>query len=345
MRKGIITFLVMAMLPLMAHAQDDVYFTPTKAEVKKAKDKRNTTASGLRRDMPGSNVPYAGNTYYSGISKSDDEYNRRVRRVLGTAENMADSVMSIADSLASDVITFTPMDGVARTEKTDTVYKYILVDEEDSYNWCRWMSRFDDFYFASRFYGPFWTRYPWWDPFYSPWYDPWFDPWYNPWYPAWRYGFYSWYDPWYRPWYPGGYFPYAPVVVYNNPGAKYGYTGSHNHTLGGAKGNHGLAHRQSGAKGNQNYATANRNGDRTSVMTGRGGTYRGGARANAYRQGYGENYGNTYRPESSSARSYSSGSSYSGGGRSGGGFSGGGGHSGGGFGGHSGGGHFGGGRR
>lgn len=355
MRTTILTLLISAFIPMAVHAQDDVYFTPSKEEVKKAKAIRNTTAGGLQKDMPSSNVPFAGNTYYGGINKSDDLYNRRVKRVLATADNMTDSVMSIADSLASDVITFTPSKGVYKSEKPDTVYKYVYVDDEDSYGYCRRMSRFDDFYYSSRFYGPYWHRYPWWDPFFDPWYglwyDPWYDPWYSPWYGPWHYGYYHawcgpWYDPWYPGYYPGGFFPYGPIIVRDNPGAKYGYTGSHNHSFSGGSRGTGFAHRQSsGSKSNSNYSIANRNGSSTNVTTGRGGTYRGGARAQEYL-----NQSGTYRnTEPSGYRNSSSG--YSGGGRSsgggggysgGGGFSGGGGHSGGSYGGHSGGGSFGG---
>lgn len=350
MKTAIVTLITSLLIPMAVHAQDDVYFTPTKEDVKKAKAIHNTTSGGLQKNQPSSNVPFAGNTYYGGINKSDDLYNRRVKQVLATADNMVDSVMSIADSLASDVITFTPSKGVYKSEKPDTVYKYVYVDDEDCYDYCRRISRFDDFYFASRFYGPYWHRYPWWysyydpwfGPWYDPWFDPWYDPWYNPWYGSWHYGYYhAWYGPWRDPWYPGyypgGYFPYGPVIVRDNPGAKYGYTGSHNHSFGGNKGS-GFAHRQNSGSKNSNYAIANRNGGSTNITTGRGGTFRGAGRSQDYMNREGS-YRNT---EPSSYRSSSSG--FSGGGRSsgggsfsGGGRSSGGGHSGGSYGGHSGG--------
>lgn len=348
MRKSILTLLITTLLPIASYAQDDVYFTPSKEDVRKAKTIRSTTPGGLKKNMPSSEVAYAGSTYYGGISKTDDEYNRRVKRVLATASNMADSVQSIADSLNAGIVRFTPTNGVVKSEKPDTVYKYILVDEEDAYSYCRRMSRFDDFYFASRFYGPYWGIHPFWGPLYDPWFDPWYDPWFDPWYRPWSHNWwYVWHDPWYPgyfPYYPGGYFPVGPIVVYNNPGAKYGYTGSHNHTLGNRTNGNGFAHRRGTTNASKSYAVANRNGGSTNRMTGRGGTYRGANRAEAYRNGTYNERSNDYRQSSYSNRtSSSSQSSFSSGG-GGGGFSGGG-HSGGGFGSHSGGGHFGGGGR
>lgn len=354
MKKSIITLLLASLLPIGASAQDDVYFVPTKTAKEKPVAKKKS-----------SEVPYAGKTYYSGINKTDDEYNRRVRKQLG-AYTVNDSIVYSEDSVASDIITFTTgSNALAEAEnvKHDTVYVY--VNDLDEYSYCRLLSRFDDFYYNRWFFGPGWYS-PWsWHMRYFNWYDPWYDPYYAGW------GYYGpyygniWYDPWFDPWlYPFG--PYfGHYGYYGNyygyiyrPGGWGGYRpstdlghiayrGSHNHSYN-AHGAHGDGSRSRGfanrtiSRGSANYQVANRNGERTTYFTGRSGAQ--GFRGNTVRNDNNRSY-ETYRPSSNSMRStssYSGGGGYTGGG---GGFSGGGGgHSGGGSGSHSG-GSFGNGRR
>lgn len=60
--KKLVLFSIMALvLPTTLLAQDDVYFTPSKESIREYKAEK-----AARR-----------NTYYSGINKSDNEYNRR----------------------------------------------------------------------------------------------------------------------------------------------------------------------------------------------------------------------------------------------------------------------------
>lgn len=326
-----------ALFAVQASAQDDMYFVPKK-----------------QPKQVSSNVPFAGKTYYSGISKTDDEYNRRAQRVIAGIRVANDSIIYSPDSIASDVITFTlDKPQLANAKQRDTVYVYVTDDDDFSY--CRYISRFDDFYWFNRFGGPAW---------YSPWYLRWgyYDPWFASAYysPYWCAGYYGgWYDPWFYdpfyigswgyPYYYGGYYSYWPGPggsgIHHYPttsGHSIAYRGSHNHHFGGnSEGKTGFAHRTT-TGGNANYQVANRNGGGTTYATGARGT---GYRSERYEQYRTNGYDHNLSYRSSSSSSYSSsGGGYSGGGHSsGGGFSGGG-HSGGGGGSHSG-GSFGSGRR
>lgn len=62
MKRVVLLSVLFGAMPLLSMAQDDLYFTPSKAEqAKYLKDR-------VEEDRP---------VYYSGIGKSNDEYNRR----------------------------------------------------------------------------------------------------------------------------------------------------------------------------------------------------------------------------------------------------------------------------
>ena len=359
MKKLIFSLIAMASLPLLAHAQDDLYFTPTKADVDKAKAQRAEETKLLERANP--NTSYE-KTYYSGISKTDDQYNRRRHRDSKPYEvSQADIIGT--DSLASDIIDFMSGTGYPNDSvRVDTVVKYVILDDDD-YCYSRMMSRFED-YMWMRGYSPLWWHRPlgWYCGWYGPWaYDPWFDPyWDYPFYwdycygglwdPYWGYGGYwgGWYDPWFSPWYYGGY-PYA----YYGGGAYHG--GHHGDGFGG--GGHGgnvmshsvrhlngdMAHNVGGSSASSSrhntsaYSIATRNGG-TASSTGhnynhnysnsRSGWVRNTERSSNFNSSF-----NGSRSASYSGGGFSGGSSRS----SGGGFGGGGSHGGGGFGSHGGG--------
>ncbi len=166
------SLLLLGMLPLTSVAQDDdMYFVPTKEN--EAKEARSY-------GMP-------SNTYYSGSTRSVDEYNR----------HLGSSVMPI-DSLGNDIIDFSAERGVY----PDSTYQE---GSSNDYQYTRRLSRFDD-YTPSDIY---WEGYrdgqwssPW---YYNSWYA-WYD--YDPWY--WNHPYYyGWYSPWhygyYRPWRYGWY--------------------------------------------------------------------------------------------------------------------------------------------
>ncbi len=178
--KKFILLTVVAALPLGLMAQDDdMYFVPTKEN--KAKEVRTY---GMPRD-----------TYYSGSSRSVDEYNRR-----------AWSTVEPIDSAGNDIIDFSAVRGVYPDSASSEV-------AEGDYKYTRRFSRFDDYVSTA-----YWEGYrdgrwssPWYYNRYYTWYDPWYwdDPWFYDYY-GWR----GWYGPWrgwYRPW---GYYGWRGVYVY-----------------------------------------------------------------------------------------------------------------------------------
>ena len=183
MKTLMMTLLLIGALPLSMMAQDDdMYFVPTKEN--KAKEVKSY-------GMP-------SNTYYSGSSRSVDDYNRQVYS----------SVVPI-DSAGNDIIDFSAVRGVY----PDSTYR----DTAEDYTYTRRMARFDDYTPTDAAY---WRGYrdgswasPW---YYSSWYSWYDDPWYwgSPWYYS---SYYTWYSPWhygfYRPWY-RGYYYYGPRYYY-----------------------------------------------------------------------------------------------------------------------------------
>lgn len=347
--KRYLCFLIFASalaMPANMSAQDDMYFTPTKSDITKAKQEREKIKNA------NSEVRHAAETYYSGINKSDDEYNRRNTRK--DFKPYEPEVKEPGDSLYDDVIQFTVGDGTYYADdneaRVDTVYKYIVVDDDD-YLYCRNMARFYDFYWWDRMYGPWYWGRP------ISWYAGWYDPWYDPWYASWWYS--SWYDPWFSPWYdPFYYWSFSrwdyrgwwgyggwwgchyPIIGYYPSGGGSPSSGTRYHSWAGTSN-----HRFSGSRnisGDRSYDIAKRNTPATARHAGQG--YRGNA-DRRYRDYNTYNNTNGSRSSYNTNRSYSTPTTPS--------YSGGGGHSGGSFGGHSGGfsgggrsgGSFGGGRR
>lgn len=169
--------LLIGMLPLLMMAQDDMYFVTGRQKAAKNSEPRSSYVS----------VP---ETYYSGSSRSVDEYNRR-----------GGSSYEVLPVDTGDIISFAPVEGV---------YPDSLLDFKATRELTRW-----DGYTPSQAY---WEGYsqgnsdarstwhsPWYYSSFYPWYDSWYwDPWYyDPWY------FSSWHYGWYDPWYYGGYWgPY-----------------------------------------------------------------------------------------------------------------------------------------
>ncbi|MCR4583020.1 MAG: hypothetical protein K5764_05630 [Prevotella sp.] len=204
MKKFFLVSILMGALPLTIWAQDDdLYFVPKKQTTNEVK----TDRYGMPKD-----------TYYSGSSRSVDDYNRRK-----STYQIIDG-----DSTLSDVIDFSSEAGVYPDSATQAA---------DDFRLTRELSRFDDFvvdsaylegYRAGRsdsWHSPwYYRRYGWYsydpwyyniyygDPFYYGWYNPWYyDPWYDGWYyPYHRWGwnypyaYGGWYGGWYRPYYYGG---------------------------------------------------------------------------------------------------------------------------------------------
>lgn len=321
MRNITLTAIIALLMPLTASAQDDMYFVPSK--------QKNEAAKAERRK--------SHETYYSGISKTDDEYNRRTHYV---AEPRL-----LLENDSTDIIEF-QAGPQAYPDTIEAGY------DPDDFAFSRSLSRFDDYYygwydpwFYSNYYWgtPFWAwrAYdPWYNPWYGPWYDPFYDPWYDPFYRPWafnRWG-YGYYSPWgYRPW---GYYPpviaYYPAVSYNNPRER-AYSGdvwAHRGTIRGNGGSHtggmhsgdtrrlgnGITVAGSRRGGSRSVDVARRNGDVTNRATGR---QQFSSRSQESQRNTYYNNDNSYRNSSSSSFGGSRSSSFGGGGGS---FGGGGSH-------------------
>ena len=188
-------FFLLAMLgamPFALHAQDDMYFTPTKVD---------KNAPQTDWDAP---------AYYSGSDRDVDEYNRRgVYRKIGV------------DSLGNDIIEFDTYDSKSHAAANDSLLrKYEQMAEDFEYT--RRMSRYDDFY---GWYDPWFYGWRGWYGYY-PWYDPWYDPWFDPWYYGYGWRWRSWYDPWYYGWHRPYRYWHGPIYTYR----RGGLTGTRNHS-------------------------------------------------------------------------------------------------------------------
>lgn len=144
-------FFLLAMLgamPFALHAQDDMYFTPTKVD---------KNAPQTDWDAP---------AYYSGSDRDVDEYNRRGNyRVIGK------------DSLGNDIIEFS-------TNDDDFTYTKRMSRYDDFYGgYDPWLYTYRGWRGLYPWYDPWFD--PWFDPWYYGygwrswygWYDPWFYGW------------------------------------------------------------------------------------------------------------------------------------------------------------------------
>lgn len=296
MKKWILLSAFLGVSVLFAHAQDDdMYFVPTKANVAKAK----------------ANYGIPAETYYSGSSRSTDEYNRR-----------GSSYQALPADSASDIITFAPVTG----EYPDSVADFELT---------RKMQRWDDYEPSASYWEGYsdgrrdswgWHS-PWYyTSYYYPWYDSWRYSWYDPWYYSWG----SWYDPWYSWHYPyygwGGYYGWYRPYHYGYYGGYYGgYSGYYGGYRGGktvaGTRNHSINGRSATGRTWGNTGNARTSSSRSSS------TGRSSGNRSAWSTGNSRSSG-SYTPSRSSSSSSGSYSGSSSRGSSGGGFSGGGSRSG-----------------
>lgn len=188
MKRLLLTTLTALMLmPLTATAQDDMYFVPTKSNVKKSAEKY-----GMPKD-----------TYYCGSKRDVDEYNRRLKSkvevisddALLAGNSLADNDTLVTDTLVGDTIVFIAEKGVYPKDNA-------RMQSDNDYKYTRNMSRWDNYEVSNAYWNGYndgrFNRWYGWSSFYDPWY-------YSSWYGGW-------YDPWYYSWY-GGYYPYYPIYV------------------------------------------------------------------------------------------------------------------------------------
>ena len=343
MKKWYILTLMLGAVSLSAMAQDDdMYFVPSKKNVAAER-----AAFGVPRD-----------TYYSGSTRSVDDYNRW---------SMGGSHYEVLPADTGDIISFAAVEGIY----PDSLGDFRLTQQ---------MQRWDGYEPTSAAYmagykeglrDNMWHS-PWYYSYY-PWYDSyWYDPWY--WDYGWYYSSHYLYSPWYYWGWGGYYYPYYGTVYYGGGGPLRNYT-SENHgrnigsgvsglgngrthtysagTFGGSRTIGSLGSARSGGSTRTTGGNINRSG----VYSNANGIF-GGARGSSsttvtrtrsttpVTTSSGGSFGNSGSFGGASSSSGSFGGSSSGGG--GGSFSGGGGgggRSGGGGGSRSGGGSFGGGRR
>ncbi|MDE5787124.1 MAG: hypothetical protein K2H79_01075 [Bacteroidaceae bacterium] len=290
-------------LPLLALAQDDMYFVPKKkSKTEKAQPTATNTAATAVRPYRTNRAAADTAVYYTGNLRDVDEYNRR-----STTSGRRVTVIADTDTFEVD----------ASRLSVDEKGNYILKPDYESETEAPLYDNDSEFAYSARlarFHGVGYPYYDWYDPwFYDPWYGPWhytgwyYDPWHHhhSWYLGWG-GCSPWYDPWYcgPGWhYPvGGWRPGGTIVASNRPhrgfngGRGYGRTGSSSRGLAGT---------------GRNTLTSGRGGGVTSrnTTTGRG-TSRYGAESSSrgFRGTSSSSAGS--RPTSSSSRgTYSGGSS------------------------------------
>jgi len=292
MKNWILLSLALVALPATLTAQDDdMYFASSKSKTTSEKG----TSSSYN----------SGRTYYSGSSRSVDEYNRR-----------GGSHYEVLPADTGDIISFAPVEGV-------------YPDSTGSFSMTRRMQRWDDYVPSAAYWAGYddgrhdawgWHS-PWYyTSYYYPWYDSWYyDPWYYDyyWHRPW-YGYsWSWHSPYYygyRGWY-GGY--------YYRPYYRLGYA-SYRHT--GTIDRYGRTHGSfAGNRSGQGRAVSVRSGNasRSAYGTSRSTTVRttsqsGNFSGNRSTSSYGNTYGGSRTPTTSQSGNF-------GGSRSGGSFGGGGG--------------------
>ena len=248
MKKIVFVTAFVCLLPHDIIAQDDMYFTPKKA------DKTETV-----QEQP---------KMYTGSFRNVDEYNRH-GRFAGVSQEVD------LDTLYSDVVFF---DADTSTVAGDTILVGDVTDAADyaydpseDYEYSRRLSRYDDYYWHDPWYygwygyGPYWYGSPYW---YAGW---WYDPWYDPW-------FYGWHRPW--GWYYSWYWP----VSYHRP--YYGVTGTSNHGRPYRHGSVGSGN-FNGYRGTNNRVSSNRNNyDRDNNRTNYSNRFRGNRQNNFNRNNY-----------------------------------------------------------
>lgn len=165
--------LILAIVPLLAMAQDDLYFTPAKKA--KVKKEQPTTSMAAKATT----VEKAATVDYNSCSRDEDDYNRRYS--FGGANQNAGG--AYADYASDDSLNY----------RIDTVYvtDYDLNDPSLEYRYSRRLLRFHTPHNYSLIRNPYY-----WDLVYGYGaYDYLYD-WYDPWY--WSYGWgYGWsWGPW-----------------------------------------------------------------------------------------------------------------------------------------------------
>lgn len=203
MKKLFLLSVLAGAVSLSAWAQDDdMYFVPTK---------KNVASQRAAYGVP------AG-TYYSGSSRSVDDYNRW------------GSSYEVLPADTGDIITFTGVEGVY----PDSVGDFQLTQQMARWDGYEPSTAYWDGYAQGRSDYLYGWHSPWYYSSYYPWYDSWYwDPWYHG-------GYWGWYDPWYYGgyWGWGGYYSHWYYRPWHYYGGWYGGGGGvrHHYTYGNGSG-------------------------------------------------------------------------------------------------------------
>jgi len=235
MKKWFLLSIMLGAFALPNVAQDDdMYFVPSKRHASHSSGSFGTASS---------------DTYYSGSSRSVDDYNRRWA-----------SSYEVLPADTSDVISFSGVEGVY----PDSLSDFALTQR---------MTRWDGYEPSTAYWEGYaqgrrdyigWHS-PWYYSSYYPWYDSWYwdswyyDPWYysswyyDPWYYGgwgWR-GYYSYYYPHYYGWGGGGYYTHRSWPGTQNHGRIIGasprtFASGRGSGFGGTRNGHGGINTRSG---------------------------------------------------------------------------------------------------
>lgn len=184
------------LFPVSLIAQDDMYYKPVKVE--------KSTASKISENS----------TYYRGLDKDIDEYNRRGKFSSSYQAIATDSLGKALPGYEGDDVLYPDSSYVGSIKSSR--YNNGSWEDDSDYYYSRRVSRFyDPWFFGYYPYSPY-SRYGYYDPFYGGYWGGYYSSWYSSWgHPYYDYG---WGSPYYAYGYPyyGYYGWHRPVVVYRS---------------------------------------------------------------------------------------------------------------------------------
>ncbi|MCR5197396.1 MAG: hypothetical protein K6D55_01230 [Prevotella sp.] len=290
MKKRLLLSVMLGAISLSGLAQDDMYFVPSKSSAR------------------GGSYSTSSDAYYSGSSRSVDDYNRRWG-----------SSYEVLPADTGDIISFAAVQGVypdsvgSDFELTQRMARWDGYEPSSAY-WAGYVEGYRDRMWHSPWY--YSSYYPWYDYYwYDPWYwDPWYYGYYDPWRWHWGYGYYGYYG--YRPYYSYGWGG-GGIVTHYSPG-------TYNHGRPSASANRGFISGRTHTYSSGTFGSR-RGLDNSGSFgsTSRSGNYGGtSTRTRTYSSSPATTYSNSngnFGGSRSTGGSYSGGGSYSSGGSSGGG--------------------------
>lgn len=207
MKKLFLISMVMSVSLQMMAQDDDLYFVP----------KRDASVGAHKE------------TYYSGIDRDVDEYNRRGQFRKSSVEENGSDVISFDGEEGVYPDSLDNADKSPKYSRRHRGYRYY--DDDDYYysrELSRWYGFYDPWFYGLGYWGPYYRGYGWYSPYYSSWYgyyNPWYYPYYSSWYGYYDPWYYGYYGGWYSPRYYGGYYSNYSRRNYGGVGAGYSNRG------------------------------------------------------------------------------------------------------------------------